>query len=309
MPWQSQVWENLQDQLAQERVPHALLLGGIANTGKERLAMALARLLLCHAPVAGHNCGECHACEMSRAGSHGDFRWLAPEGKSRVIKVDQIRDVVDFANKTSSLGKRKVVVFSPAESMNPNSANALLKALEEPGRDTYMLLVCHRLHGLPATIRSRCQQIRLPLPTQEESLSWLDQMTGNRSDSEKLLSLADGRPLKAEALFRGADMEAMAAVPAALDTLRQGRGTVSQVATLLGQLTIDEALEQLAVYLQRAIADEGQAKRVSLQTRPCFLLLDELTRLRGAVASGANPNSQLLLEALLARFQKELGGA
>jgi len=308
MPWQSEPWEKLHQQLAGEHLPHALLLGGLPHTGKNRLAMALARLLLCHEPVAGHNCGNCHACEMSRAGSHGDFRWLAPEGKSRVIKVDQIREVVDFSNKTSSLGKRKVVVFTPAENMNPNAANALLKSLEEPAQDTYMLLVCHRLHGLPPTIRSRCQQLRLPTPTAEQSLDWLDQQTGKRTDSERLLYLADGRPLKAEAIYQSADMEAAAAVPDALDALQEGRGTVSQMASLLGQLSLDEALEQVATFLQRTIRKDAQdAEPFASHSRSCFVLLDEVTRLRAAVLAGANPNSQLLLESMLARLQKELG--
>jgi len=308
LPWQSEPWEKLQRQLTGEQLPHALLLAGLPHTGKNRLAMALARLLLCHQPVDGHNCGSCHACEMSRAGSHGDFRWLAPEGKSRVIKVDQIREVVDFSNKTSSLGKRKVVVLSPAENMNPNAANALLKSLEEPAQETYLLLVCHRLHGLPPTIRSRCQQLRLPTPTGEQSLSWLDQQTGKRSDSERLLDLADGRPLKAEEIYQSADMEAAAAVPEALNALQEGRGTVSQLASLLGQLSLDDALEQLGTFLQRTIRKDAQAAvSDASHSRPCFLLLDEVTRLRAAVLAGANPNSQLLLESILARLQKELG--
>ena len=111
MPWQVAAWEQLHQQIQSDQLPHAILIAGMADTGKNRMALALARLLLCHTPEAGHNCGNCHACQMSKAGSHGDFRWLEPQGKSRVIKVDQIREVVTFGTKTASLGQRKVIVF------------------------------------------------------------------------------------------------------------------------------------------------------------------------------------------------------
>ena len=307
MPWQSDAWQHLREQLAREQLPHALLLSGVQHTGKSHFAMALARLLLCPEPVAGHNCGTCHACEMGRAGSHGDFRWLQPEGKSRVIKIDQIREVVNFGNMTAGFGRGKVVVLAPAERMNPNAANALLKSLEEPAQDMYLLLVCHRPQGLPATIRSRCQQLRLPSPTAEQSLDWLDQLTGKREDSAKLLDVADGRPLLAEKIFHGADMKAAAAIPQALEMLRTGQVAVPQVAALFGQLTVEDALAQFTAYLQRSLRAAGQDMALGAQSRRLFGLLDELNRLKSAVESGANPNPQILLEALLARFQKETG--
>lgn len=308
MPWQEDVWAQLHKRIDEGQLPHALLLSGPSHIGKSRMAMALARLLLCHEPVAGRNCGQCHACEMSRAGSHGDFRWLQPLDKSRVIKIDEIREVVEFCHKTASFGRRKILVFAPAERMNQNAANALLKSLEEPARDTYMLLVCHRPHRLPATIRSRCQQLRIPSPTREQSLDWLDQLTRNRQDSESLLDLADGRPMRAQEIYQAADVETAAAIPLSLEALSEGRGTVPQVVALLTQYPVEEALLQLGTYLQRALRTAGQESMLGRQSRKLFLLLDDVNRLQNAVASGANPNPQLLLESLLVRFQKELGG-
>jgi len=170
MPWQAQTWSRLTLQLAQDQLAHALLLTGPRYTGKTTLALALARLLLCATPLAGLNCGKCHSCELSASGSHGDFRWLEPEGTSKVIKIDQIRQVVEFIGRTASFGLRKVIVIAPAESMNISAANALLKVLEEPGSNTYLILVCHRPHGLPATVRSRCQFLRPPFPSRGQSL-------------------------------------------------------------------------------------------------------------------------------------------
>ena len=221
LPWHAEAWASIGEQLAEDRLPHALLLSGPRYCGKNRFALALARLLLCHSPSAGTNCGSCHGCELSRAGSHGDFRWVEPEGTSRVIKVDQTRDIVEFSGRTAGLGQRKVVVFSPAEALNINAANALLKCLEEPGADTFLLLVCHRPQGLLPTIRSRCQQVRLSAPDTAAALEWLDQSSGSRQTSQRLFELSSGQALLAEQLLQDAELEMLAALPQLLEIVIQ----------------------------------------------------------------------------------------
>lgn len=307
MLWQSDSWDLVNNQIQDEKLPHALLLVGPANIGKNRFARSLARLLLCQSPSAGHNCGKCHSCEMSRAGTHGDFRWLQPEEKSRVIKIDQIREVIDFTNKTASFGRRKVIVFSPAESMNTNAANALLKALEEPSEDTFLILVCHRLQGLSATIRSRTALIRFPLPSTEQSLVWLDGLTQKRDESEKLLKFANGCPMLAAQIYTQGDVQAAAAIPTALDGLLAGRASVPQLVALLGKLALDEALAVLVTYLQMAIRGAAAAGMTAQRTQRYFLILDEVGRQQRAVVAGSNPSPQLLLESLVAHLHKELG--
>jgi DNA polymerase-3 subunit delta' len=307
LPWQAQDWSHLNQQLADRQLPHALLLVGNQYTGKARLAMALSRLLLCQQPSGGLNCGHCHACQLSASGSHGDFRWLQPEEKSRVIKIDQVRSVVEFTNKTAGLGQRKVVVIAPADSMNVNAANALLKSLEEPAADTYLLLVCHRLHSLPATIRSRCQIVKLAVPDAQQCLAWLDQATGERAQSEQLLALADGRPLLAEQLFHDDAGEALGKLRLALQGLLTGRVSVPEAGALFAAASVEEFLAQLAAELQGLLRRAQGQQLTSRQGRAAFVLLDEILRLQRAVSAGANPNRQLIVEALLGKFERELG--
>jgi DNA polymerase-3 subunit delta' len=307
LPWQADAWSRLHQQIDGGQLPHALLISGPEYTGKSRLALALARLLLCARPASGLNCGSCHACELSASGNHGDFRWLEPEGKSRVIKIDQIRTIVDFANRTAGFGQRKVVVISPAESMNTNAANSLLKVLEEPPANTYLVLVCHRLHGLPATIRSRCQLLRPALPTREESLEWLDRVCGERQPGEQLLELAGGRPLLAAQLYRDASAERLQLVRQALTGLFSGQAGATGLAAALAGEDLNRALAHLVEAIQALLRNLAAPELASTRARGGFQLLDEIRQIQRAIDAGSNPNPQLLLDALLGKVQRMLG--
>ena len=303
LPWQVEPWSKLVKQMYAEQLPHAILLTGVEHTGKSRFAMALARLLLCHQPEADYNCGHCHACELSMSGSHGDFRWMQPEGTSRIIKVDQIRELVDFGTKTAGFGQRKVIVLSPAESMNRAAANSLLKLLEEPSDGTFIILVCHRSQALPATIRSRCQTITLPHPREEISLAWLDKLTASRAESEEALLLSGGQVMLAASMYEDAVLDSAKQIRAGLEALAQGGHSLQGVGTLMADRSAEDVLEQLVVFLQGLVRNMGCDTLASSRGKKVFGLLDYVISLQQAVRSGANPNRQLLLDSLSARFE------
>ncbi len=309
LPWHGEAWNRFTEQLESEQLPHALLLTGARYTGKARLALALARLLLCQAPSDGLNCGQCHACNLSASGSHGDFRLLQPEQKSRVIKIDQVRELVSFATKTASFGKRKVMVIAPADAMNTNAANALLKSLEEPSSETYLILVCQQLQGVPATIRSRCQMLKLPPPPQEPALTWLDHITGGRPESERLYAMAGGLPLLAEAIFCQEDGEELVSARVGVRALLAGRIAPAELVALLLQASLEDVLEQLNAALQDLLRNSAAPGLRSPGGLAAFALLDEVRNMERAVRAGANPNRQLMIESIVGKVHRELGAS
>ena len=208
-PWHTQAASALSARSG--RLPHALLFCGTEGTGKLAFAESLAGALLCERPGSeGGACGKCASCGWMEQGGHPDFRRLEPEilsespeaeespekkKPSLEIKIDQVREIAGFIAMTSHHGGAKVVLIHPAETLNINAANALLKNLEEPPAGTYFLLVSHRWHQLLPTIRSRCERITLPAPTPEAARRWLAEQ--KLPETELALAQAGGAPLLA----------------------------------------------------------------------------------------------------------------
>ena len=197
-PWLAPQWRALDAYLAAGRVPQALLVVGREGVGKTALAEAFSQKLLCRKP-GEYACGECASCRLYAAGTLPDFIRVEPEEAGKVIPVDAIRGLIAHLALKPQYAGRRVVLLSPAQQMNANAANSLLKTLEEPDSHTTLLLLSSAPHLLPATILSRCQRMDIPLPERAESLAWL-RARGQGAQAEVLLALARGAPMKALAL-------------------------------------------------------------------------------------------------------------
>lgn len=198
LPWQTTQWQQLSDQLHADRLPHALLLTGIKGIGKTHFAQTFAQSLLCdNRQMDGSGCGQCRSCLLIAAGSHPDLSIVMPEEDSKVIKIDQIRALISSMTLSTQYAGYKVVIISPADVMNRNAANSLLKTLEEPVGQALIVLVTDKPAYLPATIRSRCRQLKFHAPVRNEALSWLAQQPIKAGQAEILLDLASGAPLEA----------------------------------------------------------------------------------------------------------------
>jgi len=203
LPWQEEI---ARDTLAQRATwPSALLIHGRRGIGKHGLALNYAQALLCESPRPdGVACGTCASCRYAVAGQHPDLmrltlsEWNADDDAFvpvETISIKRIRDLIDFAQVTSHRQRAKVAVIAPAERMNPQAANALLKTLEEPPPGTYLILASDQPGRLPATIRSRCRQQAAPLPDRDAAIAWLTAQGVH--DAPAVLAQAGGAPLLA----------------------------------------------------------------------------------------------------------------
>nr|WP_314490979.1 DNA polymerase III subunit delta' [uncultured Pseudomonas sp.] len=316
-PWQDSLWQQM---AGRAQHAHAYLLHGPAGIGKRALAERLMASLLCKQPVGLEACGSCKSCSLIAAGSHPDNYILEPEEADKAIKVDQVRELVNFVVQTAQLGGRKVVLVEPVESMNVNAANALLKSLEEPSGNTILLLVSHQSSRLLPTIRSRCVQQACPLPSEAMSLEWLAKALPECSDAQRieLLTLAAGSPLAAVKLQAQGVREQRAAVVEGVKKLLKREISATQLAEswnaipllllfdwfcdwssliLRYQLTQDEAglgLEDMRKVLQYLAQKTPQDKVLAIQ--------DWILAQRQKVLGKANLNRVLLLEALLVQW-------
>lgn len=209
-PWQASLWQHLR--VGRDTLHHALLMHGRAGIGKFNFALHLSKALLCSSPDdMGHACSNCASCHWFDDDSHPDFRLLSPEQasegddetalakktkKKTQISVAQIRELNDFLTLSSHQSKGlRIVLIHPAESLNQASANALLKMLEEPAAGVIFILVAHQLQRLLPTVISRCRKINMPIPTQDQSLAWLN-MQGVCKDTALQLAYLEGSPVK-----------------------------------------------------------------------------------------------------------------
>ena len=206
-PWQADSAQRLLSLRAQ--LPHAILLHGRAGLGKYPLAQAYAQLLLCEHQAEGATvaCGTCPSCHWFEQGSHPDVHVLQPSAldeideagperkKSEWISVEQVRQAIEFVQLSSHRNGLRIVLVNPAEAMNAAAANALLKTLEEPPKNSLLLLVSHQASRLLPTILSRCHQLRVNLPEAAQALAWLEAEGVN--EAALCLGLAAGSPLLA----------------------------------------------------------------------------------------------------------------
>lgn len=218
-PWQSSVWEklyasNFTNQTQTGNFPHAILLAGVAGIGKKELALYFAKGLLCQSPQNNPQTGQiepcqsCRSCQLFNSGNHPDFNHITTPEDKKVIPVDNIRELIQWSVLSSQFGGKKIIFIEPAEAMNPNASNSLLKTLEEPVSNTIIILLTNKKQALLPTIRSRCQTIDLALPEKQSALQWLEhalikQETGASNSAQLLLSLASGAPLFALELSQG----------------------------------------------------------------------------------------------------------
>ena len=176
VPWLAPQIEQLRRARLAARFPSALLIHDQRGAGGLWLARYAAQLALCRAPLPP--CGHCRDCRLLLASRHPDFMSVGPIEESKQIRIEQIRELAEQLTLTAHGGGATVALIAPADALNANAANALLKTLEEPRAGVTLILVASVPSRLPATVLSRCQRLRVAAPSRAASLSWLGRHKG-----------------------------------------------------------------------------------------------------------------------------------
>lgn len=206
--------------------------------------------------------------ELFAANSHPDFYFIKPEEKANWIKIDQIRDLIEWSFGKPQISQKKVAVISPADLLNIQAANALLKTLEEPSIDTVFILVSDRLSAIPLTIRSRCHIVRL-----------------SQSENSSLIEI---------------DPELKTLVKTQLDALRQNKTHPVAVSELWAKKDLKTIL---AIWYEVIYEDiKSNPNNSSLKNKNLWNFIDNLSDMIRSTHRQNPPNAQLALDVLLIEY-------
>ncbi|MDC9719583.1 MAG: DNA polymerase III subunit delta' [Gammaproteobacteria bacterium] len=320
-PWQQEQWLQVNLMMEQKRLPHALIIGGVPGLGKLIFAKRLAATLLCQQTIRGDACGQCKSCQLLASSSHPDFKLMQPDETGKAILVDQVRKIQSAMATTAQQGGARVVIINGATDLNLNAANALLKQLEEPGDNSFFLLL-HQwpTHILP-TVRSRCQLLDINKPTQEVALAWLQERLANTMAQEgldtavKLLQMAKGGPLKALELYETKAHEQRHQVLVQLTAILRGKQTSVEVAQNWHKLPLEQVFTWWIEWLNDLVklkmtGDAAQLSNLDIikllqavaqrsDIEDIYHLLEKVTVQLNYINQRRNLNPQLVCEELL----------
>ena len=294
-PWLAAAREQLLAGYRQQRLPHALLIQDAPGAGGTQLAQWFAQRVLGEAALE----------------RHPDFTRVGLIEDSKQIRIEQARELAAHLALASHQGGYKVALIDPADALNWNAANALLKLLEEPPGGTLLILVAQQPSRLPATLLSRCQRLRIRAPERDTAVQWLRQFVGE-GPWEAVLDVIGNAPLLAAQLDPHSVLQIRDETQAGLADLTARR---ADAATLADSRTRTELALRLACFENwlterirgglgagtysvemRDGAHPGRPEPGSNVTR-LFDLLDQLRTLRAALSTPVNRS--LVLESLL----------
>lgn len=284
---------------------HATLIVGPALIGKRVLAEHLARRVSCLAPrTDGEACGSCRSCMLFASRSqydppetrpdgspshpwghsaHPDLMFVGYEinqktGKPRAeLVIEQVRSLSEKLSLTPRMGETQVAIVDPADAINYNAFNALLKTLEEPQPGRYLWLLSSNPARLPATIRSRCQRLEVRLPPRAEALEWLAARGHAATLAAEALDAARGHPGLADAWIGNDGMALRRSVHKDAEALQRGQAAAVELAQ---QWVSDGRAEERLRHLADLALHEAAGLTDPARTRTLAARFDAANRTR-----------------------------
>ncbi len=314
---------------AEDRLHHCYLFEGPRGVGKARMALTLAMAANCALPLDRAPCGTCSSCRAILTGVHPDILIVEPEpGRAtRILSVDQARAVLSALTLQRHSARRRFVILDPADALNEEAANALLKTLEEPPDGTHFFLISSRGAGLLPTVRSRSLRVRFSaLPTASVANFLVarghDPSHADRAEGSlgRALELVEDATARAELL--AALLGAIGQPLHRLFSFTEERGKKEAGDSLAEAVVnlVEELLRDVVVVAQDPEGSSLTVRPLYPEQRPLLLAWAAALWPGGVARMGAhlqaarerlrsNVNGRVVLEALLSHLNLELAAA
>lgn len=196
-PNHSVAWREWLQAMGSARMHHGWIFAGKSGLGKQDFALAAARELVAQPGIPQPEGAHPDIIQLTYGAKNDKEARAQADGKpferARSIRVDQIRQMQRRLTTRPTLGERRIIIINPADDMERNAANALLKSLEEPPAGTFFILVTHRPSRLLPTIRSRCRMVRFPIISHSNLRAMLEnQGAGDPASIDAAIAAAEG---------------------------------------------------------------------------------------------------------------------
>ncbi|WP_367023530.1 DNA polymerase III subunit [Aliikangiella maris] len=307
-PWFAELAQKLITAHENQRLPHGLLIAAPKLSGKSNFARLLAKRLLCQATAKIQSaCEQCKSCLLFNAATHPDFylidKLVDNKGvQKKSIGIEQIRELSDKLNDTPQMGGWRVAIVQSVSAMTRASFNALLKTLEEPKKQTLLILLADNAQIVPATIRSRCQ-LMSPVLNESLILPWLIDTTGvDKNTAEIALSACYMAPLAALAYIENDGAKQRASVFKLLDDILVNSLTPQDFIQQVNELAETEIVELIAEYLHQISKHKVSAlhtKYDAIPDKSLHQIYAKVLEFNRALLFSSNLQFQIQIEAIL----------
>jgi len=261
--------------ITDQAMTHAWLFTGPPGSGRSSAAVAFAQALVC----PSNGCATCNACRSVITNAHPDVEVIRTEGLS--IKIDEVRELLARVAWAPSMGGWRVVVMEDADRLTESAANALLKAIEEPGNRTVWLLCAPTLHDVLPTIRSRCRHLQLVTPSTQAVAQVLQRRDGiSPQMADFAARVSQGHIGRARYLAKN-------------ETVRNTRTTIMQLPLTLKSISSAFAAAQTLVDLATDQANESAEERNQTEIDDLSLAYGKGATGRGMASGGAKAIKEL----------------
>lgn len=306
--------EILRRSIEKGRLHHAYIFSGPDGVGKRLMALSLAKALNCTETTTDF-CGHCISCKKIEGGNHPGVRVVEPDGQ--LIKIDQIRELQKDLQFRPFEGKKRVFIIDEADRMGLPAANSLLKTLEEPPRDSIIILITSNFHSILPTIISRCQRLNFSsLPVSDVEKMLIEKKGLDSGTSHIIAAISEGSIGRALGEDEGSILEEREKVFTGFAGLKSRKmaDIFKQAEVLAKDDDLEGALKALKVlYRDMAVLKGGgdviinndmvsrigkEADNMSMET--ILNSFDSITETEGMLKR--NINKQLALEVLMMRL-------